>query len=227
MPMIKENLQTIFNELPPDVKLVAVSKFHPLESIVEAADAGQFVFGESRPQEFSKKVCALKEQHPELSAKTEWHFIGHLQTNKLKLVLPYASLVQSIDSLHLLQAVNDWGKAEGKTTSVLLEMHIGAEGTKQGFVEEEALDVLFNAGKYKNVRFCGLMGMATHTDNEEDIRADFARISYFHDYCRDLFPELESFSELSIGMSADWRIALEYGATMVRIGTAIFGERQY
>lgn len=225
--MISENLQIIFKELPPETKLVAVSKFHPLESILEAVDAGQFRFGENRPQEFAKKVTAIREQHPEIADRVEWHFIGHLQTNKLKLVLPYASMVQSVDSLHLLQAINDWGKAEGKTTDILLEIHIGAEETKQGFVEEEALDVLFNAEKYKNVRICGLMGMATHTDEEEDIRADFARISSFFGYCRELFPELESFRELSIGMSADWRIALEYGATIVRIGTAIFGERQY
>ncbi len=225
--MISENLQIIFKELPPETKLVAVSKFHPLESILEAVDAGQFRFGENRPQEFAKKVTAIREQHPEIADRIEWHFIGHLQTNKLKLVLPYASMVQSVDSLHLLQAINDWGKAEGKTTDILLEIHIGAEETKQGFVEEEALDVLFNAEKYKNVRICGLMGMATHTDEEEDIRADFARISSFFGYCRELFPELESFRELSIGMSADWRIALEYGATIVRIGTAIFGERQY
>ena len=143
------------------------------------------------------------------------------------MVLPYADLVQSIDSLHLLQAVDAWGKTAQKTVNVLLELHIGAEQTKQGFVEEEILDILFHAGNYPNVRFCGLMGMATNTDNEDDIRADFARISHFMNYLRDLFPELDSFRELSIGMSDDWRIAVGYGATMVRIGTAIFGPRQY
>ena len=143
------------------------------------------------------------------------------------MVLPYADLVQSIDSLHLLQAVDAWGKTAQKTVNVLLELHIGAEQTKQGFVEEEALEILFNASKYRNIRFRGLMGMASHTDNEDDIRADFARISAFFGYCRDLFPELDSFSELSIGMSDDWRLALDYGATMVRIGTAIFGPREY
>lgn len=225
--MIEENLHNIQKELPPDVKLVAVSKFHPLETIIEAAGAGQLRFGESRPQEFQKKVLALEAENPDLAGRLEWHFIGHLQTNKLKMVLPYASLVQSIDSLHLLQAVDGWGKTAQKTVNVLLELHIGAEKTKQGFVEEEALDILFNASSYANVRFCGLMGMASHSDDEEDIRADFSRISSFFAYCRDLFPELESFRELSIGMSGDWRIALEYGATMVRIGTAIFGPRQY
>ncbi len=219
--MIKERIAEIRSELPPEVKLVAVSKFHPEEAIREAYAAGQRVFGENRPQEFARKVEALKDLGP------EWHFIGHLQTNKLKLVLPYADLVQSVDSAHLLDAIQDWGKANGKVIRVLLELHIGAEETKTGFKEEVVLDILFRAGKYTHVRFCGLMGMASHTDCEEDIRADFARIADFKAYLADLFPELTDFRELSIGMSGDWRIALDYGATIVRIGTAIFGERQY
>lgn len=220
--MIQENIIAIKKELPPEVKLVAVSKFHPVEAIWEAYAVGQRCFGENRPQEFARKVEELKDL-----ADLEWHFIGHLQTNKLKLVLPYAHLVQSVDSQHLLDAIQDWGKANGQVVSVLLELHIGAEQTKSGFKEEEVLDILFRAGKYTHVRFCGLMGMATHTDCEEDIRADFERIADFRAYLRDLFPELADFRELSIGMSGDWRIALDYGATIVRIGTAIFGERQY
>ena len=220
--MIQENIIAIRQELPPEVKLVAVSKFHPVEAIREAYAAGQRAFGENRPQEFAKKVEELKDL-----SDLEFHFIGHLQTNKLKLVLPYAHLVQSVDSQHLLDAIQDWGKANGKVISVLLELHIGAEQTKTGFKEEEILDILFRANKYTHIRFCGLMGMATHTDCEEDIRADFARIADFRAYLRDLFPELTDFRELSIGMSEDWKIALEYGATIVRIGTAIFGERQY
>ncbi len=219
--MIKENIIAIREKLPPGVKLVAVSKFHPEEAIREAYTAGQRVFGENRPQEFAAKVEALSD------LEVEWHFIGHLQTNKLKLVLPYADLVESVDSLHLLDAVQDWGKANGKVVRVLLELHIGAEQTKQGFHEEEVLDILFRAEKYTHVRFCGLMGMASHTDCEEDIRADFARIADFRAYLQDLFPELSDFTELSIGMSGDWPLALDYGATIVRIGTAIFGERQY
>ena len=220
--MIQENIIAIKKELPPEVKLVAVSKFHPVEAIREAYGAGQRCFGENRPQEFARKVEELKDL-----ADLEWHFIGHLQTNKLKLVLPYAHLVQSVDSQHLLDAIQDWGKTNGKVVSVLLELHIGAEQTKSGFKEEEVLDILFRAEKYRNIRFCGLMGMATHTDSEEDIRADFARIADFRAYLQDLFPELTDFRELSIGMSGDWKIALDYGATIVRIGTAIFGERQY
>jgi len=217
--MIQENISNILKELPSSVRLVAVSKFHPVVSLMEAYAAGQRVFGENRPQELAAKV-------PAMPSDVEWHFIGHLQTNKLKMVLPYATLVQSVDSLHLLSAINEWGKANGKIVSVLLELHIGAEQTKQGFVEEDILDILFRSDSYKNIRFCGLMGMATHTDCEDDIRADFCRISSYMDYLKDLFPELSDFSELSIGMSSDWRIALEFGATMVRIGSSIFGPRQ-
>lgn len=223
--MIKEKIIDINSKLPPEVKLVAVSKFHPLEAIGEAYDAGQRLFAESRPQELQKKVQALAESSS--MQDIEWHFIGHLQTNKLKMVLPYASLVQSVDTLHLLDEINEWGRRNDKTINVLLELHIGAEESKQGFVEEEVLDLLFRAEKFRNINFCGLMGMASHTDSEEDIRADFGRISYFFNYLRELFPELESFTELSIGMSDDWHIALEYGATMVRIGTTIFGAREY
>ncbi len=216
--MIAEKLNDIKGKLPSEVKLVAVSKFHPCEEIMEAYEAGQRRFGENRPQEFCKKV-------QELPKDIEWHFIGHLQTNKLKMVLPYADLVQSVDTLHLLDAINNWGKENDKVVNVLLELHIGAEETKQGFVEEDVLDILFRAEKYRNVRFCGLMGMATHTDCEDDVRADFCRISSFMDYLKDLFPEYTDFKELSIGMSEDWPVALEFGATVVRIGTAIFGPR--
>ena len=156
--MIEERIIAIRQELPPDVKLVAVSKFHPVEAIREAYAAGQRVFGENRPQEFFRKVqeVAAWKVHEVPRNEVEWHFIGHLQTNKLKLVLPYAQLVQSVDSQHLLDAIQDWGKANGRVVNVLLELHIGAEQTKTGFKEEEVLDILFRADKYKNVRFCGL-----------------------------------------------------------------------
>lgn len=218
--MIEENLSRINSELPSGVKLVAVSKYHPLEAILEAYQAGQRAFGENRPQELQAKAVQLPQD-------IEWHMLGHLQTNKLKMVLPYVSLVQSVDSVHLLDAINDWGQANDKVISVLLELHIGAEQTKQGFHEEEILDILFNAEKYRSIRFCGLMGMASHTDDEEVVNADFARIDSFMAYLVDLFPELESFNQLSIGMSDDWPVAVRNGSTMVRIGTAIFGERQY
>ena len=229
--MIRDNIQSIRKELPSDVTLVAVSKFHPVEEMLEAYEAGQRVFGENRPQEFCAKAQALGGRFPGGEGgrcpDIEWHFIGHLQTNKLKMVLPYASLVQSVDSLHLLKAIDDWGKANGRTVDVLLEVHIGAEETKQGFHEEEVVDLLFDAEKYQGVRFCGLMGMASNTDDEETIHSDFARIDGLMAYLVDLFPELGSFRQLSIGMSGDWRLALAHGATIVRIGTAIFGPRQY
>ena len=218
--MIEENLNRIKSELPSGVKLVAVSKFHPMEAILEAYQAGQTVFGENRPQELSMKAVQLPQD-------IEWHFLGHLQTNKLKMVLPYATLVQSVDSVHLLQAIDNWGSNNDKVISVLLELHIGAEETKQGFHEEEILDILFHDEDYKKVRFCGLMGMASHTDDREVINADFERIDSFMAYLVDLFPELTDFNQLSIGMSDDWPIAVQHGSTMVRIGTAIFGAREY
>lgn len=221
--MIKERISELVSNLPSGVQLVAVSKFHPLEAVLEAYSAGQRIFAESRPQELLSKVNALDTNaFPDL----EWHFIGHLQTNKLKMVLPYVSLVQSVDSRHLLDEIQKWARANDKTVSVLLELHIGAEQTKQGFHEEEIVDLLFDAANYSHIRFCGLMGMASHTDDEATIDADFDRIDSFMAYLVDLFPELEDFRQLSIGMSDDWQIALRHGATMVRIGTAIFGSRQ-
>ena len=228
--MISDNLHKIINGLPSGVKLVAVSKFHPLDAIKEAYAAGQRVFAESRPQEMQEKILTLSQEAEKGSVnpdEIEWHFIGHLQTNKLKMVLPYASLVQAVDSKHLLEDIDKWGRANGKTVKVLLEIHVAAEETKSGFYEEEVLEILWDAEKYRNIRFCGLMGMASHTDDEETVNADFERIDTFMAYLVDLFPELESFNQLSIGMSDDWHIAVRNGSTMVRIGTAIFGPRQY
>ena len=229
--MIADNIERIKQELPSDVMLVAVSKFHPSAAVREAYACGQRVFAESRPQELQQKDLELGGRFPSSPEgpcpEIEWHFIGHLQTNKLKMVLPYASLVQSIDSLHLLKAVSDWGVSNGRVIDVLLEVHIGAEETKQGFHDEEVVDLLFDSEKYPGVRFCGLMGMASHTDDPGTIHADFARIDGLMAYLVDLFPELASFRQLSIGMSGDWKIALQHGATIVRIGTAIFGQRDY
>ena len=202
---------------------MAVSKFHPVESIIEAYEAGQRIFAESRPQELAAKVADLPYDD------IKWHFIGHLQTNKLKMVLPYADLVQSVDSLHLLQEIDKWGRACSRVVNVLLEMHLGVEETKQGFTEEQLLEVMFalSDGKYPGVNVQGLMGMASNTDDESAVDADFERIESFFCYLVDLFPEMTDFRQLSIGMSGDWRIALRHGATMVRIGTSIFGPRQY
>lgn len=214
--MVGEQLHKIKQLLPPDVSLVAVSKFHPVERLMEAYDAGQRIFAESRPQELAAKV-------PLMPADVQWHFIGHLQTNKLKLVLPYVSLVQSVDSLHLLEAINAWGVANNKVIDVLLELHLGAEETKQGFTEEEIIAICEGIpSQMTNVRLRGLMGMATNTEDEAVIDADFARIEKLFKSI-----QLPGFDILSIGMSQDWPIAVRYGATMVRIGTDIFGAREY
>lgn len=224
--MVEDNLRKIYGELPPGVKLVAVSKFHPSSMILSAYQAGQRCFGENRPQEFAAKAIELPDD-------IEWHFIGHLQTNKLKLVLPYASLVESVDSLHLLEAIEKWGSLNGRVTSVLLELHLGAEETKGGFTEDEITGILASVSDadavnpYPHVRFCGLMGMATNTDDEACVEADFMRIREFKERLDSSFPELKDFRELSIGMSNDWKIAVRHGATIVRIGTAIFGPRDY
>ena len=224
--MVEDNLSRIYGELPPGVKLVAVSKFHPSSMILSAYQAGQRCFGENRPQEFAAKAIELPDD-------IEWHFIGHLQTNKLKLVLPYASLVESVDSLHLLEAIEKWGSLNGRVTSVLLELHLGAEETKGGFTEDEITGILASVSDsdavnpYPHVRFCGLMGMATNTDDEACVEADFMRIREFKERLDSSFPELKDFRELSIGMSNDWKIAVRHGETIVRIGTAIFGPRDY
>ena len=224
--MVEDNLSRIYGELPPGVKLVAVSKFHPSSMILSAYQAGQRCFGENRPQEFAAKAIELPDD-------IEWHFIGHLQTNKLKLVLPYASMVESVDSLHLLEAIEKWGSLNGRVTSVLLELHLGAEETKGGFTEDEITGILASVSDadavnpYPHVRFCGLMGMATNTDDEARVEADFMRIREFKERLGSSFPDLKDFRELSIGMSNDWKIAVRHGATIVRIGTAIFGPREY
>ena len=213
--MIASNLQSILQKLPSAVQLVAVSKFHPVEQIMEAYAAGQRVFAESRPQELAAKV-------PQMPADVQWHFIGHLQTNKLKLVLPYVSLVQSVDSLHLLEAIKSWALANDRTVDVLLELHLGAEQTKQGFTEAEILDIL--AGEASPaIRIRGLMGMATNTEDMSVVERDFERIEALFRKIQAIgFPD---FTELSIGMSGDWPLAVRHGATMVRIGTDIFGPR--
>ena len=229
--MIKETINKLNRELPAAVKLVAVSKFHPFEAIEEAYAAGQRIFAESRPQELQAKVKRLEELRaergePEYMSDIEWHFIGHLQTNKLKMVLPYVSLVQSIDSERLLEAVNAWGLANGKVINVLLEPHVAAEESKQGFSADETMMLLERTEKFPAICFKGLMGMATFTEDESVIRSDFSRIKAIYDSALASCPELApDFTELSIGMSDDFPIAVEYGSTMVRIGSMIFGSR--
>lgn len=238
--MISDILRQLYSELPSTVKLVAVSKFHPFEAIEEAYAAGQRVFAESRPQELQAKVRRLEEVRlergePDYMADVRWHFIGHLQTNKLKMVLPYVSLVQSVDSIRLLDAIQNWAASNGRIVNVLLEPHVAAEETKQGFVADEIYSILSAASQvasvndpapYSHICFRGIMGMATFTDDQEVVSADFAALRAIFDTCRSRFPALASdFTELSIGMSDDYPLAIEYGSTMVRIGSMIFGAR--
>lgn len=228
---IRKNILEIKGGLPSSVELVAVSKFHPVGDIMLAYEAGQRAFGESRPQEFASKVAAM---HEWLSSKgleddIRWHFIGHLQTNKLKMVLPYASLVQSVDSLHLLEEIEKWGSVNGKVTDVLLECHIAAETTKQGFAPEDILTLMTADTEWPHVHFCGLMGMATFTDDMNVVRSDFGRLTALGAALKTMIgtcPNLtEDFRIFSFGMSEDYGIAVEMGSNMVRIGTGIFGER--
>jgi len=238
--MIKETINKLHSELPSTVKLVAVSKFHPFEAIEEAYSAGQRVFAESRPQELLSKVQRLEQLRvergePEYMTDVQWHFIGHLQTNKLKMVLPYVSLVQSVDSVRLLDAIQNRAASDGRIVDVLLEPHVAAEETKQGFAADEIYSILSAASQvasgndqvpYSHIRFRGIMGMATFTDEEAVIRSDFSALRSIFDQCRMRFPSMApDFTELSIGMSDDYPLAIEYGSTMVRIGSMIFGSR--
>ena len=229
--MIKEVIERLHRELPATVKLVAVSKFHPFEAIEEAYRAGQRTFGESRPQELLAKVKRLEEirserGEPDYMPDIEWHFIGHLQTNKLKMVLPYVSLVQSVDSVRLLEAINAWAASNGKVINVLLEPHVAAEETKQGLSVSETIMLLTRTKEFPALCFKGIMGMATFTDDESVIKSDFTALKDIFDTCRSRFPDLTGeFSELSMGMSDDYPIAVAMGSTIVRIGSMIFGER--
>ena len=234
--MIKETINKLKSELPATVKLVAVSKFHPFEAIEEAYEAGQRIFGESRPQELLAKVKMLEEirlqkNDPAYMSDVEWHFIGHLQTNKLKMVLPYASLIQSVDSVRLLQAIDNWGRANNKVLNVLLECFISCDVTKQGFSRQEIQDIISGESRYDFIHISGVMGMATYTDDEQIIRADFRRLKEMSDMIQDRLGECANLGsdckEISMGMSDDYPIAIEEGSTMIRVGSMIFGERKY
>ena len=194
--MIAENLHRVISTLREGVTLVAVSKFHSVGEMMEAYRAGQRVFGENRPQELSAKV-------PQMPSDVVWHFIGHLQTNKLGKVLPYAAMVESVDSLHLLEAVSAWCEGRGKVMDILLELHLGAEETKGGFSAEEIREVLGRSSSYPGVRFCGLMGMATNTPDEAVVRADFRRIA---DIRADLYGTSFRFGEKEVFTALAHRI---------------------
>ena len=228
--MISDEIQRITAQLPEGVRLVAVSKFHPAEAIREACGAGQRVFGESHAQELQRK-------HEELAdiEGLEWHFIGHLQTNKVKYIAPYVSLIHAADSPRLLTEINKQAERCGRTIPCLLQLHVAQEETKFGFTPEEAQAYL-DSGEWQalgHVRLAGVMAMASNTDDEHRIREDFRRARRFFEQAQTYFPSLAEgdkaggFTELSMGMSDDWHIAIDEGSTLIRIGTQIFGERQY
>lgn len=221
--MIADKIKEIHSELPEGVDLVAVSKFHPAEAIREAYDAGQRLFGESRVQELLAKI-------PELPADIRWHFIGHLQTNKVKQIIGKTALIESVDSEKLLSLIDSESAKAGVVTNVLLEVHVAAEETKSGFLPEE-IRGYFLSRKFEELKathICGIMGMASNTDDSARVRADFAAIAAIYSEIAGN-PELglRGFDKLSMGMSGDWPVAVEEGANIVRIGTAIFGERNY
>ncbi len=220
---IAQEIIKIKSELPSSARLVAVSKFHPADSIMEAYDAGQRIFGESRPQELAAKA-------PVLPDDIQWHFIGHLQTNKLKMVIPYVSLIHSVDSKRLLLEINKFAVARNLKVNCLLELFVATEETKQGFSEDELLELISDIAEnpLQGVELCGIMGMASFTDDQELIRSEFKKLSGTFEFIKNKYPDrFPEFKQLSMGMSNDYHIALEYGSTLVRIGTRIFGERVY
>ena len=204
-------------------RLVAVSKTHPVSSIQEAYDAGQRIFGENKVQEMAEK-------QPQLPIDIEWHLIGHLQRNKVKYIAPFVSLIHSVDSLRLLEEIDKQAEKFGRTIPCLLQVFIASEETKYGLDLEEARELIFNGhlDRFHHTSIAGLMGMASLTDNKEQIRSEFRKLKILFDQLKvSQLPSNVSMTELSMGMSSDYEIALQEGSTLVRIGTAIFGERNY
>ena len=220
---VKENLHRILSTLPKDVRLVAISKYHPAPYIMAAYEEGQRVFGESHEQE-------IREKHTVLPKDIEWHFIGHLQTNKVKNIVPYISMIEAVDSLKLLREIEKQAAKADRTVKVLLELHLAEESTKYGLTPEDCRSLL-NDGEWRqmnHVQICGLMMMASNTDDEEQIEREFQQASDFFDEIKSrFFPDDSGFCERSWGMSDDYLLAVQHRSTMVRIGTAIFGPRVY
>lgn len=220
---VKGNLREVLGHLPEGVRLVAISKFHPNEYIEEAYAEGQRIFGESHEQELAKKVASLPED-------IEWHFIGHLQTNKVKYIAPYISMIESVDSLKLLKEIEKQAAKHDRVVKVLLELHLAEEDTKSG-LSLDACRQLLEAGEWremKHVQICGIMMMASNTDDEQQIAQEFDEAAKFFDEVKaKYFADDDAFCERSWGMSHDYHIAVKHGSTMVRVGTTIFGPRIY
>ena len=219
---IKNNIEKFTQTLPAGCRLIAVSKTQPVEKIKEAYAAGQRLFGENKAQELTAKYEALPKD-------IQWHMIGHLQTNKVKYIAPFVHLIHSVDSFKLLTEIDKQAKKVSRTIRCLLQVHIAREETKFGFSESEVLDML-QSGQFqtlKNIQVCGLMGMATLTDDVAQIRNEFKGLKTLFEKIKAVQIASVSMEELSMGMSSDYAIAIEEGSTLIRVGTAIFGERNY
>lgn len=223
MSHIQEEIQTIKAGLPESVRLVAVSKFHPIEALQEAYEGGQRIFGESKVQEMTQKYEALPKD-------IEWHFIGHLQTNKIKYMAPYVALIHGVDSYKLLSEINKQAAKVNRIIPCLLQIHIAQEETKFGFSTDECRSML-EEGHWRqldHIQIAGVMGMATNTEDEAQIKREFATLSaFFHEAKETYFKDIPSFKEISMGMSDDYPLAIEEGSTLIRIGSRIFGVRNY
>lgn len=218
---VKENILILKKQLPENVKLVAVSKTKPNSLVIEAYDAGQRIFGENKVQDLAAK-------QPELPNDIKWHFIGHLQRNKVKFIAPFVDTIHAIDSLKLLKEINKQAVNNNRTINCLLQFHIAEEESKFGFDMQEAEELL-NSDDFKtlqNIRISGVMGMATYTDNIDQIRKEFSNLKVYFDKLKSsYFGEKPNFIEISMGMSGDYKVAIEEGSTMIRIGSSIFGAR--
>lgn len=220
---VKGHLRQVLDSLPQGVRLVAISKYHPNEYIEAAYGEGQRIFGESHEQE-------LREKHATLPADIEWHFIGHLQTNKVKYIAPYVTMIEAVDSLKLLREIEKQAAKNNRVIDVLLELHIAEEETKYGLTVDECRQLVADGEwrQMEHVRICGVMMMASYVDDEEQIRAEFRTAKKLFDELKaQYFADVPYFKERSWGMSHDYPIAVEEGSTMVRIGTTIFGPRVY
>jgi len=221
MMSIIENLKLIKQELPPEVRLVAVSKTKPVEAIEEAYKGGQRVFGENKAQEMAAK-------YEQLPKDIEWHFIGHMQTNKVKYIAPFVHLIHSVDSIKVLREINKQAVKNNRTINCLLQFHIAEESTKFGLNREEAELLIQSKKDFANVNLTGVMGMATFTDIKEQVRREFKQLhSHFIFLKENFFSDDEKFKEISMGMSGDYTIAIEEGSTIIRAGPKIFGKRNY
>jgi len=210
---ISENIQKMKSEIPEGVTLVAVSKTKPISDIEKAYNSGQLIFGENKVQE-------LVEKHNKLPKNIQWHMIGHLQTNKVKFIAPFVSLIHGVDSEKLLIEIDKRAKQNNRIIDCLLQVHITRESAKFGFSSEEIKDIIPKLESYKNVNIIGLMGMATFTKNEIQIKEEFSFLS-------DIYKKHKQMNTLSMGMSGDYKIAIDCGSTMIRIGSTIFGNRNY